>query len=76
MIPVPEEEIQRAHDILVAFIQGDVPCNMTKEQKDLMTSSCDVLCWILGHEHNKTFIKNLNNLIDIAYELGYDLKKK
>ncbi len=36
-------------------------------------SNCDVLCWLLGHDHNTTFADNLDKLEKYVASLGYQL---
>lgn len=67
------DEIQRAHDILTAFIVGDVPHDLTAVQMTQVMGNCEALCWILGHQHNPTFADNLRNLEEGAARAGYAL---
>lgn len=60
----PLEEIVRAHDALVGLIchkeqDPNFRLLMTEEQRANIICSADVLCWVLMHEHNSTFAKNL-----------------
>lgn len=59
-----EAEILRAHDLLVSVITDKVPNPFSKDPKaaSLLMANCDVLCWLLGHEHNKTFVTNIESL--------------
>jgi len=54
-----QSDIQKAHDQLTAILLGEVPNPFPAESKPLMQANCDVLCWLLGCEHNKTFATNL-----------------
>jgi hypothetical protein len=53
------EEIQAAHDRIVAILTGQVPNPFGFQHLPTLQASVDVLCWILKHEHNLSFGKNL-----------------
>lgn len=72
----PEDEIQRAHDVLTACILGEVKIGLRPEDKKSMQVACDALCWVLNHDHNKTFANNLAMIMKKADELGYTLFEK
>lgn len=65
-------EIQRAHDILVAMLVGEVPRPQGKEE--VLVSTASVLCWVLKHDHNPTFETLIANLEKGLQELGYTLE--
>jgi hypothetical protein len=67
-------EIQRAHDILTAVITGDVDIEMEDDQ--LWRAAADVLCWVLQHDHNDAFARNLANLEETIAEAGYELEDR
>lgn len=67
------DEIQRAHDLLVALILGDVQLPMSDETERGLRYSADVLCWVLEHDHNEAFAKNLSELNAECETLGYRL---
>jgi len=70
----PVEEIQRAHDLLVPVLLGEVPNPFeTPESKRYLHCAADVLCWILQHDHNLTFGENLEKLETGLKELGFQL---
>lgn len=70
------EEIQRAHDMLVGLILGDVPeIEVDADALERMNYSCDALCWVLHHEHNDSFAKNLAELEEAFIAAGYILEK-
>jgi hypothetical protein len=54
-----EDEIRRAHDLLVAVLLGEIPNPWTGAPQEILIGAADVLCWVLQHEHNRTFEKNL-----------------
>lgn len=69
-----EAEIQKAHDILASIILGNVKgLTLPSASKAAVHCAADVLCWVLGHDHNKTFGKNLEALELAISKLGYEL---
>lgn len=73
------EEIQKAHDLLHPLITGELDLNQANvviEPETVLAihSALDVLCWILDHEHNSTFAKNLTALEVELLEAGFQLK--
>lgn len=70
-----EAEIQRAHDILIEIILGHVPNPFPAEVLPFMQANCDVLCWLLGCAHNKTFGENLAKIEIGLAQLGFILQK-
>lgn len=70
----PVEQIQRAHDMIVAILIGDVPNPISDPQsKQHLHAAADALCWVLCHDHNKTFGENLRKLEALLKERGYQL---
>jgi hypothetical protein len=67
-------EIQRAHDIMVAFLVGEMPVNIDREQRLILASSCSALCWVLGHDHNTQFSTLLSGLEETARIAGLTLQ--
>jgi hypothetical protein len=70
-----QAEIQKAHDQLIAIILGEVPNPFPAGTKPFMQANCDVLCWLLGCEHNKTFADNLAKAEAHLTALGYVLER-
>lgn len=70
------EEIQHAHDILIAVILDEAPYPRTEEQEKEIVAALDVLCWILGHNHNENFQSNLESTINYIEAQGYRLIDK
>ena len=68
-----QDEIQRAHDMLIGILQMEVPVAVPDEAKPIMCANLDVLCWILGCEHNQTFAKNIAEAEKEARAQGYVL---
>lgn len=66
-------EIQKAHDILCAIILGEVVIGLDETQHKQIQANCEVLCWILGHNHNTSFADNLMSIQLAAYQAGYQL---
>jgi hypothetical protein len=64
-IPIRDAaEIQRAHDMLYAIVVEKLPLGTPPgpELEQAMRDSLDVLCWVLCHEHNSTFAKDLEGI--------------
>jgi hypothetical protein len=57
------QEVQRAHDLLIPIVTGEVP-HPCPEQAVEIHLALDVLCWVLRHEHNTKFASNLAHLED------------
>lgn len=53
-----QDEIQKAHDTIVAALFHEFPIDWTPEVKMCFHAAADVLCWVLEHEHNKMFAEN------------------
>lgn len=68
-----ETEIQLAHDVFSGILLKEVP--MVLDPKDLhhVHIACDVLCWVLKHDHNKAFGKTLANILKAADDLGFEV---
>ncbi len=56
------DEIQKAHDMVVAIILGDVTMPLGEMERFALMESAGVLCWLLGHDHNEAFATNLHNI--------------
>lgn len=69
------DDIQRAHDTLVAQVTGEVPFLFDESARLPMRAALDVLCWVLGHDHNVSFAHVLENLDAGLRDLGYELKR-
>lgn len=65
------EEIQRAHDLLHALVTGAVEMRLVGRNLFLANGNLDVLCWVLGHEHNTTFAENLVQLREMIGAAGF-----
>lgn len=70
-----EIDIQKAHDLLIGFLTETIVVDEPLET-EMLTASCDVLCWVLGHDHNDTFELNMAKLKDMAVEAGYEMRLK
>jgi hypothetical protein len=68
-----ESEIQAAHDRLTAIVLGEVP--IWTANTESVTAALDVLCWVLGHDHNQTFAENLRTIDDTLAERGFVLSE-
>ena len=71
-----QDEVQRAHDLLREIIMQEVPITLAPEERPAMHSALDVLCWVLGHEHSRSFALNLEPLEQHLKDQGYWLEKK
>lgn len=69
-----QDEIQRAHDLLVGVILGET--NHTEEERLLLGPLAGVLCWCLNHEHNQDFATLLTDLEAEAKAQGFSFKKE
>lgn len=67
----PADQIQAAHDILVSIILGDCEIGAANNAKETMQVYCEVLCWILRHDHNQAFANNLKEIQRRLRERGY-----
>lgn len=59
------EEVQRAHDLLVAYVTG--PSAHDNPATRCIVGALDVLCWVLHHE-DQNFEVNLEWLEDVVSE--------
>jgi hypothetical protein len=73
------QEVQRAHDILVNLIVDEELREAVTGAEDsrrtlrALMNSADVLCWLLGHDHNRNFAENLEGLQEFLLARGYIL---
>ena len=67
------EEIQFAHDLLHHIVNNEKRFSLLYEQRIAITSSLDVLCWVLNHEHNPDFADNLRKLKQQLESHGYKI---
>ena len=56
------EELQRAHDILVAVAAGKASSFFPVDARQEFVFAIDVLCWALRHDHNKRFAERLTGI--------------
>lgn len=75
-MPKSEKEIQKAHDILWAFVTGDMPVSATPATISAAHCALDVLCWVLNHDHNQAFAENLVDIMTEAKRRGFVLTEK
>jgi hypothetical protein len=71
-----EAEIIRAHDALVGLLLQEVPLEIDARIRMAMHAQADVLCWVLEHDHNKNFGRNLEGLLKRLEAAGYVLHRK
>jgi hypothetical protein len=72
-------EIQRAHDVLLGFILGDVPLPNGVELKQLCLLA-SALCWVLRHDGHgdqaQVFDELITTLIESAEQRGFRFGKR
>lgn len=69
-----EKEIQRAHDVLIGVILREAKVEASEGDKQRLVACCNVLCWVLEHEHNPGFAKLLGEVERAIYAAGYRLE--
>ena len=74
-----EKDVQRYHDMLAAIVTGQidletVATNKKEMQQGLYEMGCylRVLCWMLRHEHNDTFKKQMALTELMLKEMGVE----
>lgn len=67
----PSGEIQKAHDLLVGVLLGELPHGLGEEELTILNACAGVLCWTLRHDHNPTFEHTIKGLEKLAISLGY-----
>jgi len=70
------DDVQRAHDVLVAVILDEVPVDYDESTKRDLEIAASVLCWILEHTDNSLFGKILSNVEQEIENTGMTLTKK
>jgi hypothetical protein len=70
----PLEQIQRAHDQLVGILL-DLPVQLEPAVLEQAHAAADVLCWVLEHDHNKSFEAKLKHLESVCRQQGFFLVK-
>lgn len=72
-----EIEIIRAHDVLTAVANGEVPAKASDPISDAgLRSALDALCWVLKHDnHGHAFAGNLAFIEEELSKRGYVLRK-
>ncbi len=70
-----KDDIQAAHDRLVAIVLGEVPAPVDARLHNSIIAALDVLCWVLEHDHNETFANNLKLIDKCLAEHGLKLHR-
>lgn len=70
-----QEEIQRAHDLLVGFILADEDGPTAPVPDLILRTTASVLCWTLHHDHNEAFASLLHNLEAVLGAAGIALTR-
>lgn len=68
-----QQELQKAHDILVGILLGEAPNPFPEEDNLPLTIATDVLCWALDHNYNPNFGNNLAKIEAFMKERGINL---
>ena len=55
------EELQKAHDMLIAILLGDIE-RPPDFDSDTLNMAASILCWCLMHDHNPAFARYLGRL--------------
>jgi hypothetical protein len=69
-------EIEKAHDAIIPVLNNELPgvkFHISPSQEERMIVALDVLCWVLGHDHNTRFADNLASLLKQLKEKGFEL---
>lgn len=73
-----ETEITRAHDMLTAIVQGEIPVVIGPATKANAIAALDALCWVLEHpvkDCGDAFAQNMKELERAAQLQGYCLTR-
>lgn len=65
-------DVQRAHDMLVAILIGEVP-TPSADDEVVFQAAANVLCWVLQHDHNAAFAESLAGIDTVLRRQGYVL---
>jgi hypothetical protein len=71
--PRSVEDIEHAHDLLISLLLAEadeMESLLGTEVLDNMVICADVLCWVLGHDHNPIFADKLRNFAKFAKLTG------
>lgn len=71
-----QDEIQRAHDLLLGIILREIPRPKSALLGVELSRLASVLCWVLGHEDNTAFCELLENLERELEAMGFVLEKR
>lgn len=64
-------QVQCAHDLLTGIILEPLMCPKPGPERTALIIAADVLCWVLQHDHNKSFEKNLTTYLAYAESKGF-----
>jgi hypothetical protein len=67
------DELQRAHDLLVGIMLGDVPSESRRDPS--IHAAAEVLCWALHHDHNTAFTTKLHVIEQELRARGFVLER-
>lgn len=72
-----EDEVQAAHDRIIAILNREVPNPFEDDPKArlMLRAAASVLCWILDHPDGQDFAENLLNIDEYLAERGLGLRR-
>lgn len=71
-----QDEIQRAHDALIAVLLDEVPAPAAPDVKRILEAQTDVLAWVLENDEQSKFGGNMARLNAALEKLGFVLTRK
>jgi hypothetical protein len=71
-----QSEIQRAHDLISPVLTGEMHVTFEGDTSRLLRAACDVLCWVLDHDHNQNFAINLTAIEAELLKAGFVLENR
>ena len=69
-------QIQRAHDVLLAYVLDEVPVQVTQEQRNSLAQFACTLCWVLDHDHQPKFNEVLAELEKTIESVGGIIERR
>ena len=67
-------QIQRVHDAIVPVLCGELPVRLSGHDRLYFAAVASVLCWILEHDHNPSFARELESLEQNLARQGFRLE--
>ena len=66
-----ETEIYKAHDMLLAVILKEIPMVVGKNELQFLQLQASSLCWVLGHDHNRSLNLTLEQIEKFVAHAGF-----